>query len=340
MTRLRRPARPVLVVLVASALAGGVALVTFQQRAAEAEAKLAAAERALHPAFADAPELWDVDAEAALAAFEAAEASGAEGGVGRAEAQALAYLQAGELVFAEEALDEARRAQGHWTPGLRVLAAEIARAGLQSDAAREHVARALATDPEHPRALLAKADLALDARDGRAAATALARLAEEVPAWAPLHDRRGLALELMGEHAAAREAFERAVELDPRWASGWINLGRARRRAGETVAAREAFDAALGVAPENADGWLGRGLCDLDAGDGAAAREAFERARELAPHDAQAQVALADLAAAEGDGAAAIAGYRAALAENGRDAGVWVKLGNALVRAGQGAEAE
>ena len=148
MTRLRRPARPVLVVLVASALAGGVALVTFQQRAAEAEAKLAAAERALHPAFADAPELWDVDAEAALAAFEAAEASGAEGGVGRAEAQALAYLQAGELVFAEEALDEARRAQGHWTPGLRVLAAEIARAGLQSDAAREHVARALATDPK------------------------------------------------------------------------------------------------------------------------------------------------------------------------------------------------
>lgn len=333
----RGPLQLVVGIAVATAF---VAWGVVRWRSAQADEAVARARALLSVPLAQAPELHEIAAGDALEALDRAASLGREERFLRHYAQALVHLRAGDLIFAEGSLSAARHEAGRWTADLRVLAGAIDRARLRPEEALAHVEAALARDPAHPRALLLRADLALDARDGRTAVSTLARLLEEAPQLPALHNRRGLALELGGAAEAAEAAYRRAVALDATFASAWINLGRALRARGALDEATAAFAQATEHAVGDADAWLGRGLCALDHGDLAEARAAFERVVELAPHEVGGRVGLGDVALAEGDIDAALASYRAAVRELPRDAALWVKLGNALVRGHATAEAE
>ncbi len=307
---------------------GGYAL--HQQQSGE-EALLQA-EMALATPFEEAPELHALPVAEAAEALDRAEDCGVA--IPRALAQevtALEYLTAGDLIFAEGSLDEVRQATG-WTPRLRVMAAAIARANADIEGAWQHVRAASSLAPTDGRALLMTADLALDRNDGRAATSALRRLVMDHGELAPLHNRLGLALELVEEWSQAEAAFERAVSLDEDHHVAWINLGRRRRADGRLEASLAAFEEATALQSGDADAWLGRGLVALELGRFDDAEAALNRADELAPHQAHAQVALGDLALAQGEQGLAIDAYRTALRRREDLPETWLKLGNALVR--------
>ncbi|MEM9068356.1 MAG: tetratricopeptide repeat protein [Myxococcota bacterium] len=329
-----RPGRLTLGITLASV---AVTAVLVRWRDSRGEEALAEANALLDPPFSEAPSLDAIRVSEAMGALEeAADYGTTEVGL-RDYAEALGHYQRGDLVFAEASLTASRQAAGTSTR-VSLLEAAIAQSQGQLERAEEAAKEALARSPEDPRALLLHADLALDRDDGRAALVALSRLLEDAPGFAPLHNRRGLALEAAGEMDAAHEAYRRAVDADPSEASAWINLGRTLRARGED--ATEAFDHATEAAPEHPDAWLGRGLAALDHGDFEDATEALERARELAPHDAASLVGLGDVALRQGDAPEALTHYRAAVRDLPLDAALWVKLGNALVRTGELAPAE
>lgn len=316
-------------VMATAVVASLAAVMVVQDREDDAAADLARARTLLETPFERAPELVDLPAAEAQAALQSAVEKGAEPGALAHDIEALLHLGRGDLIFAEGSMSAARAIDG-WTPHRHVLASVIAREASRIDLANAHVDAALALDPDDARALLQKADLALDRRDGRAADNALRRLIEQASRIAALHDRRALALELLERWDDAEREARSATELQPDLHTAWINLGRVLRHQGRTDEAATAFRTALRHAPANADAILGVGLCALDQEDFDVARGRFERVRELAPHETLALIGLGDVARATGDDEGAVASYREAVRENPLDAATWVKLGNAL----------
>ncbi len=266
-----------------------------QRQDATAGWNSARARAVLATPFADAPELRDSPAADAQAELELAEEAGLRAGALHHDLDALVHLGRGDLISAEGAISAARSEAG-WPPHRHVLASVIAREAQRTDLALAHVTEALALEPDHPRAPLQKADLALDADDARSAENALRRLLETAPNVASLHDRRGLALERLGRNEDAERELRTALELDPELHTAWINLGRIRRAEGDTEEAAGSFEHALQLAPANPQALLGRALCALDRADLDAAADDFDRVLELAPHETLATIGLADIA--------------------------------------------
>lgn len=246
-----------------------------------------------------------------------------------AYARALEDYQRGDLVFAEGELTTARRRLGERAPVL-TLAAAVARARDRPAVARRLLARAIERDPENAHARLLAADLAIDDEDGETALSHLAVLVLEAPDTAPVHNRRGLALEMLEREDEASEAYERAVGLDEGAQEPWINLGRIHRRNGRHAAALECFDSAVRASDTDADAHLGRGLARAANGNIVGAQVDYERAAELAPTAAGPLLALGDLLRDLRRYDDAIATYRRAIAREDSGGTAWLKLGIAL----------
>lgn len=323
--------RPFVLGLVGSLVVSLGGLAYVQHRSTRADDALQRARALVDVPFERAPELHDLEVGDALAALEEAESLGASDATLRHDLEALSHLKRGDLIFAEGSLTAARHADG-WNVDRHVVAATIARSADNREVAREHVRAALAEQPDHARALLLEADLALDAREGRIAKRALEQLLEVGSRVPAIHNRLGLAHELVGDEEEARESFQRALTLDDAFVEAWVNLGRSLRAAGELDEAFVAFSAATEHAVGDGAAWLGRGLCALDSGRLEEAHTSLGRAAELSSLDPVVGLALADLSVAEGDLEVAANRYRAVLRERMDLAEAWVKLGNVLVR--------
>jgi len=332
---------PLLLATAATAVVGILIGAYHHWRGAEADRLIREARERLDAGLVEAPEIDRLQASTAVSLLERAR------DLGRGEptvvglehrARAIVDLQRGDLVLAEGEVTAARHRLG-WTADLRVLAAEIARRKTHQEEARDHLDEALALEPEHPRALLLDADLALDAGDGERAGGALDTLVELVPRAAAVHNRRGIARELVGDRAGAEASFREAIRIDRSHRDAWINLGRVLRRHGEHAEAFDAFDTAVGLQEGDPDAHLGRGLTLAARHRLDAAVADFRRAAELAPNDAEPLLALGDLQRDLGRTEEAVATYREALAREDADAASWLKLGNALVLHGEPASA-
>jgi tetratricopeptide (TPR) repeat protein len=313
-------------------LSGAFALGWTGYRDHESDAQFEAALARLHAPLAEAPGLDRIQASTAASLLERAEASGRRDDqlIGTlAYARALEDFQRGDFVLADGELTSARHRLGH-VADVEVLAAAVARGRRHEDEANAILMHALELDPEHAHGRLLAADLALDANDGVMALTHLDRLGERGDEVSAVANRRGLALELLGDEDAARAAYTRAVQLDGRAVDGWINLGRLHRNDGRHAQALRAFDHGVRAATSNPDAHLGRGLARAATGDVAGAQIDFARAAELAPNDAEPLLALGDLLRDLGRHEDAVDTYRRAIAREDADAASWLKLGNAL----------
>lgn len=280
----------------------------------------------------EAPELDRVQASTAASMLTRAQELGrddAEVTGWLAYARALEDYQRRDLILAEGELTSAWHRLGR-NADVGVLAAAIARGRSDHERARALLEDAFAIDPDHPRAHMLAADLALDAEDGEAAIEHLDALVELAPRVGAVRNRRGLARELLGRDEGAEDDYLAAVRLDPSAHDGWINLGRLRRRGGRHAEALEAFDRAVRRAPTDADAHLGRGLSRAALGDIEGGRADFGRAAELAPNDAEPLLALGDLERDLGAYTDAVETYRRAIAREDADAASWLKLGNVL----------
>ncbi len=330
------PRRPLaLVLMVASIVSlGGVGYAGWRGQARDELVERARSR--LSAGLVEAPELHRLQAATAHSLLERAIGLGADAPevLGLAHyARALTYVQSGDLIFAKGELDSARQHLG-WTPDLHVLAGTVARRTTELDQARIHASEALSAEPDHPRALLLEADLALDRRDAEVALRSLERLVELSPDASVVHNRLGLAQELSGDFDAGLASFREAVRLNRRNHDAWINVGRIAAARGDLEGARVAFDQALVYGPGEPDAWLGRGLVMQGLGEVTEADTSLRRAAELAPNDAEPLLALGDLFRQQGQVPEATELYRAALAIEDADAASWLKLGNILFVAG------
>jgi len=290
------------------------------------------AEARLNAPLSEAAGLDRIQASTAISLLERAQANGRDDDevVGMlAYARALEDYQRGDLVLAEGELTSAWHRLGDRV-GVLVLRAAVARGRSQMSDARRHLADALDRDPSNVHGQLLAADIAIDDEDGVVALEHLEILLETDPDIAPLHNRQGLALEMLGRDDEAATSYETAVGLDERAHEPWINLGRLHRRAHRPAAALECFASAVRAAPTDPDAQLGRGLARAANGDVDGAQIDFARAAELAPNDAEPLLALGDLLRDTQRYDEAIETYRLAIAREDADAASWLKLGNAL----------
>lgn len=328
----RRPRRVAVISAVSALLVGGAVSLFARHRGDEADTLVRDARARLDAPFLDAPTLDRIQASTVISLLDRARSLGRDDDELRGlahYAEAIEDLQRGDLALAEGELETALTHLGP-TADLHALAATLSRARRLDLEARAEVETALTIDPEHARARLLAADLALDAGDGSAAREHLERLAEREARSASVWNRLGLAREQLDDAPAAEEAYRRATQLDPLGQDPWINLGRLLRVARRHEDARDAFDEAITRAPADGGAHLGRGLARAATGDLDRAVLDFERAAELLPNDAEPLLALGDLLRDLGRVDDAVRIYRQAIEREDADAASWLKLGNAL----------
>lgn len=305
---------------------------------AEADRLVEEAEERLGASLVDAPELDRLQASTAVSKLERARALGRSEGyvVGLTHyARSIAYLQRGDLVFAEREVEFARQHLGGFSADLHLIMAEIARRKVDFEAARVHLEAALAMEPEHPRSLVMQAELALDRREAAQARQRFEILLERYPDVAVLRNSHALALEMLGDVAGAERELREAIRLNDRAPGPFINLGRLLAANGQHEDAVTVFGQAIARDDREPDGWLGRGLSHTALGAHEEARADLERSAALAPNDAEPLLALGDALRNQGNVEEAVTVYRRAIAREDADAASWLKLGNALVLASQ-----
>lgn len=124
----------------------------------------------------------------------------------------------------------------------------------------------------------------LEAGDARPAAEEL-RLALAAAPSAEAHDDLGLALQQLGEPAAAVEQHRAALALRPRFAGALANLAAALAETGAEDEAAAAAERALEIDPAETAAALTLGTLHQRAGRRRAAAAAFRRGLEHAPDD-------------------------------------------------------
>lgn len=308
--------------------------------------------------FSEAPEVFDL--RAGVAAMATDENTPKDLSL---DIEALEHFKAGDLLFAEGALTEARAESG-WTPFRRMLAAELLLSSPENldtsanlDDAMAHLEAVLQATNEADvewarRASLLRAEIERRRGDDAAAMATLETLAETTThlGLALVYTRlSGFALDA-GDAPRAHEFAVLSVEADAEHLEGWLARGRAARllaerdEDGALQDARLAFEAARELEATNAEAELGLGLCAFDAyeqGDGSieSAIAHFERAQELAPGDDAPLLAMGDTLLSIGQPAGALEQYRAALQTRESVTG-YLKLASLLFGQAEYEEAE
>lgn len=320
--------------VVATVLFSGLVLGGFQLRQREQSA--ARLQRATRLMLAPIEEVGEVDQlSGSLAAQLVAEAEtfhrSIETQATRHAARGVELLQQRDYLAAEGELTAGKKLMPD-DVNLRVLLSAVWIASGGIEAATDELAYVLKLAPDHPRALMLTADLALANRLPAEALAIIERVLLSHPKAAVLFNRRGLIREALGDYAAARADYVTASEMDVHMAEAHVNRGRLLRDEGQYRQAEQAFSQALERNETASAAWMGRGLCRLQLGHMPEAELDLIRARDLAPGTVEPLMALSELYATAGDTDQAIELLRAAIAVDAARPLAWLKLGNSLMR--------
>ncbi|MEO1550763.1 MAG: tetratricopeptide repeat protein [Pseudomonadota bacterium] len=197
---------------------------------------------------------------------------------------ALAQAATGNLDWAQQNLSLVEEAELQ-IPEVDMLRALLARETGDLQAARTHVARALAAAPEHAYAFHIRATLALAEGDTGAALQDFEAATRYGPDSALYWSNLGVALLNFGAVEAAADALGRAVSLEPGQCPTLIGLALLRTQEGKVQDATERLEDCLVADPNNAVAAQTLLSTHLRSGNVAAARESFGRFRRLIPND-------------------------------------------------------
>ena len=163
-----------------------------------------------------------------------------------------------------------------------LLAARIARAASDFDAALRHLDRAIALSPQREMFVekartLDQAGLKPQAREAWHAILKIIPQHEEAAA------RLGRLAWEDGDHAEAVSLLERAATGDAP-ASVWFNLGLVRQDLRDYAGSAAAYRKAIEIKPDHAEAVLNLGVVLQDSGDIDAAMQAYAQAYRIRPH--------------------------------------------------------
>ena len=321
--------------VVCGVLALGVVAATLAYRARRAEQAqqlVVRAERLVHPPLSDATSWQEVRASEAVELLEEARELSPSPELDDllVQAEVIQLLQRGSVAAATERL--AALPAGHDDADHVVLRASVALAAKDSAAAERMLSKLSGRAAEQPRVWLLRSDLARARGQADGALASAEHGLTLAPKSAALHERRGLAYELLGDLPRARADLEQAASLEAHGTSALLALGRVLRDSGAFREAVLAFHSASQRNPADAETWLGSGVSRAALGDFVSARVDLERAAELAPRRTEPLLALADVDVEQGELATALGRYRAAALLDPNSAVARVKLGNALLR--------
>lgn len=262
---------------------------------------LAGARAALLELLAQNPR--DADATFRLGLVEERDGKSAEAEVRYRAATELApddprpHNNLGLLLLARQAPDEARAsferglAARPDDPNLNVNLGRLEEKAA-ADQALQRYDRALAADPAHGPARLARARLRRTKGQADGAKEDLTALAQSgSPLAAPALDGLGLLAREGGRLEESVTLHRRALEVDAGWAPARINLGLALLEQGKTADAATELQRAVKAAPQDARAWAALGVARTRLGEKEPeqlydAKDAYERALKLDPRDA------------------------------------------------------
>ena len=149
------------------------------------------------------------------------------------------------------------------------------------NAVEAHAARALAIDPSNPQARLLRVTAWMRLRRLERAVPELERMLAESPGDPAIEGIWGQVLLLRGEPARAVPYLERAVQWHSDDASVSYAMGIACQMTGQWAKARDAFAATVRIDPRYYDGWLRLATAAHQANDPATRARAMAAARAL-----------------------------------------------------------
>jgi tetratricopeptide (TPR) repeat protein len=163
----------------------------------------------------------------------------------------------------------------------RLLAARIARAERDFDAALAHLDHMIAATPQRD-AFVEKARTLDQAGLKTQAREAWQAILMVIPQHPEAAARLGRMAWEDGDHAAAAALLERATASEAP-ASVWFDLGLARQDLRDHAAAAAAYRKAFELKPDHAEAALNLGIALQESGDGEAAMRAYAQAYRLRP---------------------------------------------------------
>ena len=209
-------------------------------------------------------------------------------------------MQEGDLAAAAEAFDKALQTGG----GNARLWVDIGRlrylAG-QHHSVRDASARALALDPEDPRALEFQAQLVRDAQGVRAALPLLERALALAPDDLGLLGEYAATLGEAGRHRDMLRVARRMVEIDPRHPRAYYLQAVLAARAGLDDLARRLLSRTRGAYETVPAGLMLAGILELRAGNAALAVGRFDELARRQPENATARLLLGRALLANGE---------------------------------------
>ena len=217
------------------------------------------------------------------------------------DAAAVDALIANLELQGAEALCRARIAAGLADASThRQLAAICGQTGRWPEL-REHSLRALALDPEDPRAHNFLGLAHRQAGEAEEAIACFGRALAIRPAYPGALNHLGITLQELGDQPGAIDAYRRAIAAQPDFAEAHSNLGHCLALAGQNEAARRSLERALSLRPELADAHNNLGHLLLAEGELDDAIAAFSRAINLQSGHVEAHVNRAQALLLAGD---------------------------------------
>ena len=195
-------------------------------------------------------------------------------------------------------------------PMLSHLLAAVLFAGGDVQAARGHIAASLTKRPDNAAAELLAARIARAAEDFDAALVHLDRIIARAPQREAFLEK-ARTLDQAGLRAQAREAWQAILKVIPQQGEAAARLGRLAWEDGEPALAASFLDRAT-AADAPASVWFDLGLARQDLRDHTGAATAFRKALAFKPDFAEAALNLGTALQDEGDIDAAMAAYATA----------------------------
>lgn len=209
-------------------------------------------------------------------------------------------MEDGDLAAAVQAFDRALQSG----PGSARLWVDIGRLrylGGQHHLAAEAATKAVAIDPEEPRALEFQAQLTRDAQGVVAALPWFERAIEKAPGDIGLLGEYAATLGEAGRHKDMLRVARRMVELDPRHPRAYFLQAVLAARAGHDDLARRLMSRTKDAYDDVPAGQLLSGILELSAGNSALAVERFDELTRSQPENRAAQLLLGRALLAHGE---------------------------------------
>ena len=132
-----------------------------------------------------------------------------------------------------------------------------------------------------------KANSFIENQNYQSAIEILDECISKFPNYAPAYNKKGIALDYLGEYFDAKDNYEKAVELDPGFDQAYINLGNSYSNLKNYSRAIENYRKAIEIKPSLARVYYYLGLAQIKKGDRQSGIENIKKSANMTYQQAQ-----------------------------------------------------